>query len=52
MIAEKVLLERIQSLPAHRQQEVLDFADFLAQKEPPPNHAAGLKGLWNICRFA
>jgi hypothetical protein len=33
MTSEEVLLENFKGLPANRQQELLDFAEFLKQKE-------------------
>lgn len=39
MLMEEVLLEKIKALPANRQQEMLDFAEFLAQKAARPRRS-------------
>ena len=36
MNIEQTLVERIRSLPLEKQQEILDFADFLVQKSQSP----------------
>ncbi len=43
---QQALLGKLQALPPDKQQEVLDFAEFLYQKTAtrPPLHS--LKGLW------
>jgi Protein of unknown function (DUF2281) len=46
---EQSLIEKLRELPEEKQREVLDFADFLAAKQPPPppqkNFRGTLKGL-------
>ena len=37
MTAEEVLLEKFKILPVNRKQELLDFAEFLTQKELDQN---------------
>jgi Protein of unknown function (DUF2281) len=37
MTAEEVLLEKFKILPTNRKQELLDFAEFLTQKENENN---------------
>lgn len=43
---EQTLLETVRSLPPEKQQEVLDFAEFLRQKITPKQPRRSLKGLW------
>ena len=45
MTVEEVLLEKIRVLPMNRQQEVLDFAEFLEEKEAKPQPRRSLYGL-------
>ena len=45
MTVEEVLLEKIKILPMNRQQEVLDFAEFLEEKEAKPQPRRSLYGL-------
>ena len=45
MTVEEVLLEKIKVLPMNRQQEVLDFAEFLEEKEAKPQPRRSLYGL-------
>ena len=44
---EDALIERVRSLPAEKQQEVLDFANFLGSQEvgPPKKPLKSLRGL-------
>ena len=44
MTAEEVLLEKFKVLPVYRQQEVLDFAEFLESKEAVKQPRRSLKG--------
>jgi hypothetical protein len=44
MMVEEVLLEKVKALSLNRQQEVLDFAEFLAQKEAQPQPRRSLYG--------
>ena len=46
MLIEEVLLEKIRALSVKRQQEMLDFAEFLAQKEAQPQPRVSLEGIW------
>ncbi len=38
--------ERMRALPPDRQQEVLDFVEFLERKSAPPQPLRSLYGLW------
>ncbi|PSB14434.1 DUF2281 domain-containing protein [Phormidesmis priestleyi ULC007] len=42
---EQTLLENLRQLPPEKQQEVLDFAEFLRQKTAPKKPRRSLKGL-------
>lgn len=44
MTSEEVLLEKYKVLPKNRKQELLDFAEFLEQKEAKPKPRRSLKG--------
>ena len=44
MTVEEVLLEKVKVLPIHRKQEVLDFAEFLEQKEALKRPRRSMKG--------
>jgi hypothetical protein len=46
MSIEQAVAEVLKKLPPHRQQEVLDFAEFLGQKDSPPQPRRSLEGLW------
>ncbi len=46
MTVEEVLMEKIKVLPMNRKQEVLDFAEFLEQKEANPKPRRSLEGIW------
>lgn len=46
MSIEEAVLEKLRVLPPHRQQEVLDFAEFLERKSAPVRPRRSLKGLW------
>jgi len=42
---EQTLLDHLRQLPPERQQEVLDFAEFLRQKTTAPQPRRSLRGL-------
>ena len=44
MTVEEVLLEKVKVLPMNRKQEVLDFAEFLEQKEAVKRPRRSMKG--------
>ncbi len=44
MTVTEALLEKVNALPKVRQQEVLDFAEFLTEKEKPKAPRRSLKG--------
>ena len=44
MMVEEILLEKVKALPVNRQQEVLDFAEFLALKEATSQPRRSLRG--------
>lgn len=46
MSVERLVLDKLQSLPPDKQQEVLDFVEFLEQKSTPKRPRRSLKGLW------
>lgn len=43
---EQRVLEKMRELPTQKQQEVLDFVEFLAQKNQVRRPRRSLKGLW------
>jgi hypothetical protein len=45
---EQAVVEKLRMLPAEKQWEVLDFAEFLQRKSAPqpPRRRRSLKGLW------
>jgi hypothetical protein len=43
---EQTLVERVRSLPLDKQQELLDFAEFLYEKTVKNRPRRSLKGLW------
>ncbi len=43
---EQAILENLRQLPPEKQQEVLDFAEFLRQKTALKQPRRSLKGLW------
>lgn len=43
---EQTVLEKLRSLPPEKQQEVLDFVEFLQQKSRVLRTRCSLKGLW------
>jgi hypothetical protein len=38
MAVEHAIVERLRTLPPATQQEVLNFVEFLARRQPQPNH--------------
>ncbi len=42
----ETILEKVQALPAERQQEVLDFLEFLAKRYGSSQPRRSLEGLW------
>lgn len=44
-VAEKIR-ERVEALPAEKQEEVLDFAEFLAVRYAKPRPLRSSRGLW------
>ena len=43
---EQTVLEKLRALPPEKQQEVLDFVEFLEHKSLPKQPRRSLKGLW------
>lgn len=46
MTVEEVLIEKIKELPLNRKQEMLDFAEFLEEKEAKSQPHVSLEGIW------
>ncbi|GBC78113.1 hypothetical protein HRbin08_01599 [bacterium HR08] len=46
MSIEKSVLEKIRALPLEKQQEVLDFVEFLYSKNRSLQRRQSLRGLW------
>ena len=46
MTIEQQVLERLRDLPPEKQKEVLDFVDFLKEKNSPKKPRRSLLGLW------
>lgn len=46
MTIETDVIEKLKSLPPDKQQQVLDFVEFLQQKSTPKRPRRSLKGLW------
>lgn len=46
MNLEQAVLEKLRTLTPDKQQEVLDFAEFLNHKNPPKRPLKSVKGLW------
>jgi hypothetical protein len=42
---EQAVMEKLRALPFERQQQLLDFVDFLGQKAPPRRPLRSVKGL-------
>lgn len=51
MNIEQAVLEKLRELPLEKQQEVLDFTDFLHQKVTPKRPLRSVKGLWADLNF-
>ena len=52
MSLEESVLEALRALPVDKQQEVLDFADFLKEKSLPKQPRKSLRGLWKDLGFS
>lgn len=46
MSIEQTLLEKMRALPLEKQQEVLDFAEFLYQRNAVKSPRRSIKGFW------
>lgn len=46
MTLEEAVLQTLRELPGDKQQEVLDFAQYLKHKNPPKYKKRSLEGLW------
>jgi hypothetical protein len=46
MNLEQAVLDKLRELPPDKQQEILDFAEFLQQKNRPRKPLKSVKGLW------
>ena len=46
MTIEEQVLEKLRDLPFDKRKEVLDFVDFLKQKNGPKKPLKSLRGLW------
>ena len=46
MSVTELVVEKLKKLPFTRQQEVLDFAEFLIEKEAPKTKPRSLRGIW------
>lgn len=46
MNIEQILVEKVRSLPLDKQQELLDFAEFLCEKTVTKRPRRSLRGLW------
>ncbi len=44
---EEAVVESLRDLPVDKQQEVLDFVQFLRQRTVAPRPRQGVKGLWS-----
>jgi len=47
MNLEQAVLDKLRTLPPDKQQEVLDFAEFLQQKTLTKKPLKSVKGMWN-----
>jgi hypothetical protein len=47
MTLEQAVIENLRELPPDKQQEVLDFIQFLKQKSHPKKRRRSLYGLWS-----
>ncbi len=46
MIVEQLVIQKMRHLPLDKQQEVLDFVEFLETKTAPKQPRVSVKGLW------
>ncbi len=46
MTVKEAVIEKLEALPAHRQQELLEYANVLVQKEKPRGQRRSLQGIW------
>ncbi|NWF62084.1 MAG: DUF2281 domain-containing protein [Fischerella sp.] len=46
MSIESAIIEKLRTLPPDKQQQVLEFTEFLQQKTIPKRPRRSLKGLW------
>ena len=46
MSIEEAIVEKVRALPPERQQEVLDFVEFLEQRGKPKQPLKSAEGLW------
>ena len=46
MNLEQAVLDKLRELPPDKQQEILDFAEFLQQKNRPKKPLKSVKGMW------
>jgi len=46
MTIEQAVIKNLRELPPDKQQEVLNFIQFLKQQSPQKNHQRSLYGLW------
>ena len=51
MTIEQAIVEKLRLLPVEKQQEVLDFVEFLQRKSVPKPPRRSLKGLWADLRI-
>lgn len=45
-VAEQEILDKLRALPEIKKQEVVDFIEFLAQKNKPSTPRRSLEGIW------
>ena len=46
MTLAEAVMEKVKALPVDKQQEVLDFAEFLSDRDRPPRPRRSAMGLW------
>ena len=46
MTVKEAVIEKLDAMPAHRQQELLEYAKMLEQKEKPRGPRRSLRGIW------
>jgi hypothetical protein len=51
MTIEQQVLEKLRDLPPEKQKEVLDFVDYLKEKDSPNKPRNSLLGLWADLNF-